>query len=128
VHLDAIESFIYQTDAIESFIYPTNAKESFIYPTDAKESFIYPTDAIESFIYPTDAKESFIYPTDAMESFIYPTDVQLDCSKNVKIYIRGAATCFGFPQPSPGSYYMCFAKIIIINNQLKYVLYRISSV
>jgi len=35
-----------------------------------------------------------------MESFIYPTDAQLDCSKNVKIYIkiymRGAPTCFGF--------------------------------
>ena len=35
-----------------------------------------------------------------IESFIYPTDAQLDCSKNVKIYIkiymRGAATCFGF--------------------------------
>jgi len=36
--------------------------------------------------------------------------------KNVKIYIkiymRGAATCFGFSQPSSGSYYMCFAKFI----------------
>jgi hypothetical protein len=31
-----------------------------------------------------------------IESFIYPTDAQLDCSKNVKIYMRGAATCFGF--------------------------------
>jgi len=35
-----------------------------------------------------------------IESFIYPTDAQLDCSKNVKIYIkiymRGAPTCFGF--------------------------------
>ena len=34
------------------------------------------------------------------ESFIYPTDAQLDCSKNVKIYIkiykRGAPTCFSF--------------------------------
>jgi hypothetical protein len=29
----------------------------------------------------------------------YPTDAQLDCSKNVKIYMRGAATCFGFSQP-----------------------------
>ena len=28
--------------------------------------------------------------------FIYPTDAQLDCSKNAKIYMRGAATCFGF--------------------------------
>jgi hypothetical protein len=37
---------------------------------------------------------------DAIESFIYPTDAQLDCSKNVKnyikIYMRRAATCFGF--------------------------------
>ena len=55
-----------------------------------------------------------------IESFIYPTDAQLDGSKNVKIYItiymRGAATCFGFSQPSSGSYYMCFAKVISINN------------
>ena len=36
--------------------------------------------------------------------------------------MRGAATCFGFSQPSAGSYYMCFAKVIIINNQLKYVV------
>jgi len=59
---------------------------------------------------------------DIIESFIYPTDVQLDCSKNVKIYIkiymRGAATCFGVSQPSSGSYCMCFAKVIIISNQL----------
>jgi len=41
-----------------------------------------------------------------IESFIYPTDAQLDCSKNVKIYKTGAATCFGFSQPSSGSYYM----------------------
>jgi len=40
----------------------------------------------------------------------------------------GAATCFGFPQPSSGSYCMCFATVIIINNQLKYVVYRISLV
>jgi len=40
----------------------------------------------------------------------------------IKIYMRGAATCFGFSQPSAGSYYMCFAKVIIINNQLKYVV------
>ena len=37
---------------------------------------------------------------DTIESFIYPTDARLDCSKNVKIYIKfymiGAATCFGF--------------------------------
>ena len=46
------------------------------------------------------------------------SDVQLDCSKNVKIYMRGAATCFRFSQPSSGSYYMCFAKVIGINNQL----------
>ena len=54
-----------------------------------------------------------------IESFIYPTDAQIDCCKNVKIYIqiyiRGAATCFGFSQPSSGSYYMCFAKVISIN-------------
>jgi len=66
---------------------------------------------------------------DTTESFIYPTDAQLYCSKNVKIYIkiymRGAATCFGFSKPSSGSYCMCFAKIISINNQLKYVVYRI---
>jgi hypothetical protein len=45
-----------------------------------------------------------------IESFIYPTDAQLDCSKNVKIYIkiymRGAATCFGFSQSPSDSY--CF--------------------
>jgi hypothetical protein len=64
----------------------------------------------------------------AIESFIYPTDAQLDCSKNVKIYMRGAATCFGFLQPSSGSYCMCCAKVISINNQLKYVVYRICSV
>jgi hypothetical protein len=51
-----------------------------------------------------------------IESFIYPTYAQLDCSKNVKIYMRGAATCFGFSQPLSGSYRMCFAKVIIINN------------
>jgi hypothetical protein len=60
-----------------------------------------------------------------IESFIYPIDAQLDGSKNVKIYItiymRGAPTCFGFSQPSSGSYYMCFVKVISINNQLKYV-------
>ena len=45
-----------------------------------------------------------------IESFIYSTAAQLDCSKNVKIYIkiyvRGAPTCFGFSQPSSGSYYI----------------------
>jgi len=46
----------------------------------------------------------------------------------MKIYMTGAPTCFGFSQPSSGSYYMCFAKVISIINQLKYVLYRISSV
>ena len=69
---------------------------------------------------------------DTIESFIYPTDAQIDCSKNVKIYVkiymRGAATCFGFSQPSSGSYYMCFAKVTVVNNQLKYVVYRICSV
>jgi uncharacterized protein YjfI (DUF2170 family) len=68
-----------------------------------------------------------------IESFIYPNDAQLDCSKiNNKIYIkvntRGAATCFGFSHPSSGSYYMCFAKVISISNQLKYVIHNISSV
>ena len=43
----------------------------------------------------------------------------------LKFYMRGAATCFGFSQPSSGSYYMCFAKVISINNLLKYVVYRI---
>jgi len=42
--------------------------------------------------------------------------------------MRGAPASFGFPQPSSESYYMCFAKVIIINNQLKYVVYGISSV
>jgi len=32
--------------------------------------------------------------------------------------MRGVPTCFGFSQPSSGSYYMCFAKVIIINNYL----------
>ena len=69
---------------------------------------------------------------DTKQSLIYPTDAQLDCSKNVKIYIeiymRVAATCFGFSQPSSGSYYMGVAKVISVNNKLKYVVYRISSV
>jgi hypothetical protein len=64
--------------------------------------------------------------------FIYPTDAQLYCSKNVKIYIKlpikGAATCIGFPQPSSWNYCMCFAKVISIKNHLKYVVYRIISV
>ena len=38
-----------------------------------------------------------------IKCFIYPTNAQLDCSKNVKIYIkiymRGAATCLGFSHP-----------------------------
>jgi len=42
--------------------------------------------------------------------------------------MRGAPACFSSSQPSSGSYYMCFAKVIIISNQLKYVVYRISSV
>jgi len=33
---------------------------------------------------------------------------------SLKIYMRGAATCFGFSQPSSGSYSMCFAKVISI--------------
>jgi len=63
---------------------------------------------------------------DTIESFIYPTDAELDCSKNIKIYMTGAPTCSGFSQPSSGSYCMCFAKVISINNQLRYVVYRIS--
>jgi len=42
--------------------------------------------------------------------------------------MRGAPTCFGFPQLSLGNYCMCFVKVTVINNQLKYVVYRISSV
>jgi len=42
--------------------------------------------------------------------------------------MQGAPTCFGFSQPSSGSYYMCFAKVININNHLKYVFYGIRSV
>jgi hypothetical protein len=44
-----------------------------------------------------------------IESFtrIYPADAQLDCSKNVKIYIKiyrkGVATCFDFSRPTSGS-------------------------
>jgi hypothetical protein len=61
--------------------------------------------------------------------FIYLTNAQLDCSKNVNIYIkmymRGVATCFGFSQLPSGSYYMCFAKVKSINNQLKYVVINI---
>jgi len=37
--------------------------------------------------------------------------------------MTGAAACFGSSQPSSGSYYMCFGKVIIINNQLKYNLF-----
>jgi hypothetical protein len=64
---------------------------------------------------------------DTIESFNYPTDAQLDCFKMLK-FTWGAPTCFSFSQPSSGSYYMCFAKVIIINDQLKYVVYRICSV
>jgi len=75
---------------------------------------------------------SCIVHLDTIEYFIYPTDTPIDCSKNIKIYIkiymRGAATCFGFPQPSSGSYCMCFATVISINNQLKYIVDRISLV
>ena len=46
----------------------------------------------------------------------------------IKIYMRGVPTCFGFSQPSSGSYYMCFAQVMISSNQLKYVVYRNSSV
>ena len=42
----------------------------------------------------------------------------------IKFYMRGAATCFGFSQPLSGSYYMCFAEVISINNQLQYVVYK----
>jgi hypothetical protein len=60
--------------------------------------------------------------SDNTESYIYSTDAQLDYSKNVKIYMRGAPACFGFLQPLSGSYYMFFAKVVSINNQLKYVV------
>jgi hypothetical protein len=67
-----------------------------------------------------------------LELFIYPTDAQLDFSKNINIYIKifmkVATTCFGFLQPLSGNYYICFAKVISINNKLKYVVYRICSV
>jgi hypothetical protein len=75
----------------------------------------------------TDSQDCTVH-LHTIESFIYPTDAQLDCSKNVKIYMRGAPTCFSFSHPSSGSYYMCFAKVISINIQLKYVNYRIRSV
>ena len=75
--------------------------------------FVLEKDALES-------SHSCTVHLDTIESFIYPTDAQLDCSKNVKIYIkiymRGAATCFGFSQPSSGGYCMCFAKVISTNN------------
>ena len=41
--------------------------------------------------------------------------------KNVKIYIKNAPTCFGL-KPSSGSYHSCFAKVVTLNNQLKYVV------
>jgi len=65
-----------------------------------------------------------------IESFIYPTGAQLDCSKKMlKFALKFAwevhrhVACSS--QPSSGSYCMCFGKVIIINNQLKYVVYRI---
>jgi hypothetical protein len=64
---------------------------------------------------------------DNIKSFIYPTDAQLDCSKNDKIYMTGAPTCFGFSHPSSESYYMCFVKVVSIRNQLKCIVYRICS-
>jgi hypothetical protein len=71
--------------------------------------------------------DSSVSAKNYLESFIYPTDAQLYFSKNVKIYIkiymRSAPTCFGFSQPSSGSYCMCFATVISINNQLKYVVF-----
>jgi hypothetical protein len=59
--------------------------------------------------------------SDTVESLFYPTDAQIDYSKNVEIYINiymraAAATYFGVSQPSSGSYNMCFAKVININN------------
>jgi hypothetical protein len=60
-----------------------------------------------------------------MEYFIYQTDSQLDCSKNykvyIKIYMRGAATCFGFSQPSSGSYCMCFDTLSILITLAKHL-------
>jgi hypothetical protein len=38
-----------------------------------------------------------------VKSFIYPTDAQLDGSKNVKIYIRGVPTYFGFSNHHQGA-------------------------
>jgi hypothetical protein len=63
---------------------------------------------------------------DITVSFIYPIEAQLECSKRMVKYTliftwEVLFTCFDFPQPSSGSYYMWFAKAIIINNQLKYV-------
>jgi hypothetical protein len=48
----------------------------------------------------------------SLYSLTYLTDAQLDCFKNVKIYMRGTPTYeyFVFSQPLSGSYYMCFAK------------------
>jgi uncharacterized membrane protein YoaT (DUF817 family) len=48
-------------------------------------------------------------------SSIYPTDAQLDCYKDVKIYMTGAPTYSGFSHSSSESYCMCFAKVININ-------------
>jgi hypothetical protein len=122
-------------DRIESVTYPTDAqldcsKNAKIYVT------IYMRGALTCFGFLEPSSGSyymcFAKVISINESVTYPTDAQLDCSKNAKIYItiymRGALTCFGFLEPSSESYYMCFAKVISINNQLKYVVYRISSV
>jgi len=53
-----------------------------------------------------------------IESFIYPTDAQLDCSKNVKIYIklyiRGAPTCFGFHNHHQGATVCALLKLQVL--------------
>ena len=85
------------------------------------------SDKVHTVLYCVVRQSTYIHT----QSFIYPTDAQPDCSKNVKIYIKiymiGAATCFGFPQPSSGSYYMCFAKVISIKPYPANVEYRVSS-
>jgi hypothetical protein len=53
-----------------------------------------------------------------IESFIYPTDAQQNVKVYIKIYMKSAATCFGFPQPLSVSYYICSATVNSINNQL----------
>jgi hypothetical protein len=56
---------------------------------------------VSDFTFPSNCDVSFLFANNIqlfciLESFIYPTDAKSVCSKNVKIYMRGAATCFGF--------------------------------